>query len=191
MKKKIQLLSLSLILSVFAFAGSRKGFAYGSPEGVKVSFMQEGGFFGSVFTGEDFKRVDYGFSYTPRLNFLLSENTSVSADIPFALGLSSFVNPEAGMGGMFSFQMPLKASFNYGLGANEDDRFGFFGGSGLGMGYFTFNDFWSSESAFTTGVYLDAGVRADVGDSGGFTLSFNAMIGKRMNIYGINTTMMF
>lgn len=157
-----------------------------------MGFMQEGGAFFSVFMSDDISMADYGLTYTPRLNFPLSNEMSISADVPIALGLNFAVNSREGGSGTFSIQLPIKASFNYGLGANDSDGFGFFAGAGLGMGYFAFGDEWSGTySGFTTGAYIDAGVRAETGKFGPISISVNTLLGKELSVYGLRLGRMF
>jgi len=67
-----------------------------------------------------------GLRYLKQFNFSLSSSTSFSIDAPMGLGLNFAVNSREGASGMFSLQLPIKGTFNQGLGANDSDTFGFF-----------------------------------------------------------------
>ena len=173
-----------VVLSMFAFTVVKAGSS-------DVGLKHEGGVFFSIFSGDDFVTGDYGITYTPRLNYPISNATSVSADLPLAFGLNFAVNSQSGGDGMFSFQIPLKGSFNYGLGANDDDSFGVFAGAGLGMGYFSFADTWSVGSGFGTGLYVDTGLRLDMEDRGKWSIAANALLTTDMSIFGLRASLMF
>lgn len=179
---KLKLLSLVFTLSAFTIVKAGPSI---------IEFKHEGGGFFSIFTAEDLVTGDYGVSYTPRLNFPLSDVTSISADMPMALGVNFAVSSQTGGDGVFSFQLPVKGTFNYGLGANSDDSFGFFAGGGLGMGYFVFSDLWMYGSGFGTGLYTDAGLRMNLDERGIWSFAANALLGKDLNIFGLRASIMF
>lgn len=74
--------------------------------------------------------------YSPRINFMETENTSFSVGIPMSFGISGSYNsqyPEDNSLG-FMFDAPLMFNYNYGAGSTKEaeEKFGFYAGAGFG-----------------------------------------------------------
>ena len=74
--------------------------------------------------------------YSPRVNVMEMENTSLSIGIPMSFGVSgSYNSMDAGNSTLgIMFDAPLMINYNYGAGATKEveDKFGFYGGVGFG-----------------------------------------------------------
>lgn len=121
--------------------------------------------------------VNGGISYTPRFNFIEGDDMSVSAGIPFTVGItgSGSYNSRSGASDGstlgFVFNAPLIVNLNMGAGSTKDaeSRFGYFVGAGYGYHY----GVYMAASAYdgsdvstvfnTTGPVANAGVRLGVG----------------------------
>jgi hypothetical protein len=74
--------------------------------------------------------------YSPRVNVMEMENTSLSIGIPMSFGISgSYNSMDAGNSTLgVMFDAPLMINYNYGAGSlkEAEDKFGFYGGVGFG-----------------------------------------------------------
>jgi hypothetical protein len=74
--------------------------------------------------------------YSPRVNVMEMENTSLSIGIPMSFGVSGSYNTmDAGNSTLgIMFDAPLMINYNYGAGSTKEveDKFGFYGGVGFG-----------------------------------------------------------
>lgn len=154
-----------------------------------------------------------GFTYSPRLNFLEHQNTSLSVGIPLGVAIGGsyeghFGNNYSYQSGSlrFVFNAPVLLNFNYGKGAtrNADKRFGFFAGAGYGFHYSNQNDFYHDDDINnvrflsedqTTGPVANAGMRIGVGRrTHNIEIKFSYMKGVgnyRPDIYGFGTLFNF
>lgn len=113
-----------------------------------------------------------GFTYSPRFNFLESENMSLSVGVPLSIGTSGSYTYNSRYGYTsedntirFMVNVPLIVNVNMGAGSTQEDesRFGFFVGGGFGYNYGNFNvletDQYGNEfdTAPTFGTYGPAG----------------------------------
>jgi hypothetical protein len=78
-------------------------------------------------------------TYSPRVSFMETENSSFTIGLPISLGFSGSYNsqdPEANSLGLM-LDVPLMFNYNYGAGSTKEaeDKFGFF--AGVGFGYHT------------------------------------------------------
>ncbi|QHS59070.1 hypothetical protein [Chitinophaga agri] len=123
------------------------------------------------------------FTYSPRISFAESENTSISVGIPLSVGFSATYNAtydsyygwdEESMFG-YMVNAPVMVNFNFGAGSAQgcQSRMGFYVGAGYGLhagtveseyydpeyyGYYT-----DSRSMATTGPAANIGMRIGVG----------------------------
>jgi len=93
--------------------------------------------------------VAEGFTYSPRFNFIENEDFSLSVGVPLSVGISgsysSNYNSYSGtttdntLG--FMANVPLIVNFNFGAGStpDNDSRFGFYIGGGMGYHYGKYN----------------------------------------------------
>jgi hypothetical protein len=154
-----------LIFSVIAFFLS--GFAYSQ------TFMQGVGINVVLQSSSGVSADPVGaIIYSPRVNFMETDNTSLSVGIPMSFGISGSYNSQnvdnSSIGIMFD--APLMFNYNYGAGSTKEaeDKFGFYGGVGFGyhMNQYTASD--ESEYDFTAkmsgfGPVGNIGARLGVG----------------------------
>lgn len=100
-----------------------------------------------------------GFTYNPRFNFLENEDFSLSVGVPLTIGFSgsystsydsyygSTTNNTLG----FMAHIPLIVNFNFGAGSSPDNeqRFGFFVGGGLGYYYGKYNQDYVDSNGYS------------------------------------------
>lgn len=162
--KKI-IFSLSLIFSVFS--ASSQSFMHGA--GV--------GFIASNTSVSDAKtKIYFTLHYYPQVAFLENESFSLSAGIPFTLGLSGTYSANYSTRGdsyeentlLALVQIPLMVNFNGGAGSSKDneERFGYFVGGGFGY-HSTGIDEFEGTKTYSKGVgpAANAGVRFAVGSN--------------------------
>lgn len=90
-----------------------------------------------------------GFTYNPRFNFIENEDYSLSVGVPLTIGLSgsysssynSYYGSTTDNTLAFMAHIPVILNFNFGAGSSKDNeqRFGFFVGGGLGYYYGKYN----------------------------------------------------
>ena len=93
--------------------------------------------------------VAEGFSYNPRFNFIENEGFSLSVGVPLTIGISgsyssnynSYYGSTTDNTLAFMAHIPVILNFNFGAGSSKDNdqRFGFFVGGGLGYYYGKYN----------------------------------------------------
>jgi hypothetical protein len=120
--KKLLFSALALCLSGFAFSQS---FMQGV--GINVVLQSSSGFSANPVGA---------IMYAPRVNFMETDNTSLSVGLPMSFGISGSYNSQ-NVGGNslgFTFDAPLMFNYNYGAGSTKEveDKFGFFAGAGFG-----------------------------------------------------------
>jgi hypothetical protein len=155
--------------------------------------------------------VNGGFMYAPRFNFIEQDNLSVSAGIPFSIGLSgsysSSYNSNYGSSTSNTLSVmadiPLVINLNMGAGSSKENenRFGYFVGAGFGYHYGTYNlsDVLNGENVSTkfstTGPVGNAGIRFAVGrGSHNIEVRFQYMKGlndTKPNIFGVGSLFNF
>jgi hypothetical protein len=120
--KKLLFSTLALCLSGFAFS---------------QTFMQGVGLNIVLQSSSGFSSDPVGaIMYSPRVNFIEDGNTSFSVGLPMSFGISGSYNSQDiennSLG--FMFDAPLMFNYNYGAGSTKEaeDKFGFYGGVGLG-----------------------------------------------------------
>ena len=105
-------------------------------------------------------------TYFPRLNFETGNKSSFSVGIPLSLGIgaASDINKE-NSGVYFSYDLPVIADFNIGLGATRENekRFGYFLGAGFGYGHVSLALTSGSEKINSYGPIGHGGVRFKIG----------------------------
>lgn len=119
-----------------------------------------------------------GFTYFPRINFIETENLSVSAGIPLCAGISATTSYDvygnsSGIG--FVLNAPLIINLNFGRGSTRENRnrYGYFFGAGFGYHHDKFltssyydpatNSYVDSYNSNTYGPAANAGFRIGVG----------------------------
>ena len=154
-------------------------------------------------TGGNFSAGE-GFTYSPRFNFIETENMSVSVGIPLSLGISFSTNTysstyygnEDPTSVGLVLNMPLIVNLNMGRGSTKDNRqkFGYFVGAGFGYhhGDFIEEDYSGDtygKSTNTFGPAANAGLRFGVGrQHKNIEVRFSYMKGlndEKLNIFGI------
>ncbi len=122
--KNIVITALAVIFSQLTFSQT---FMHGV--GI-VTFVQASPGYSTAVTG--------GFTYSPKVSFMETDNTSLSVGIPLSAGLSgsysySTYGGETGNIGLM-VDAPLILNFNVGAGSGKEtaSRFGFFTGGGFG-----------------------------------------------------------
>jgi hypothetical protein len=120
--KKLLFSALALCLSGFAFSQT---FMQGI--GINVVLQSSSGFSADPVGA---------IMYSPRVNFMETDNTSLSVGLPMSFGISGSYNSQ-NVGGNslgFMFDAPLMFNYNYGSGSTKEveDKFGFFAGAGFG-----------------------------------------------------------
>ena len=193
MKRYILFLSFVLPVST-AFSQS---FTHGVGFDIFVTTAQNG----NAAVGE-------GFTYNPRFNFIENEDFSVSVGVPLTIGFSGSysTNYDSYYGSTtdntlgFLAHIPVIINFNFGAGSTKDNesRFGFFIGGGLGYHYGKYNqDYVDSTSGYEgtrqatisgIGPAGNIGIRIAVGRGTHFIegkLSFMKSLDEsKANIYG-------
>jgi hypothetical protein len=156
--KKIIFSAIALCLSSFAFS---------------QTFMQGVGI-NVVLQSTSGATVDPvgAIMYSPRVNFMETENSSLSVGIPMSFGISGSYNSQYASDNSLGvmFDAPLMFNYNYGAGSvkEAEDKFGVFAGAGFGyhMNQYTATDengydFSAKISGF--GPVGNIGVRMGVG----------------------------
>jgi hypothetical protein len=123
--KKLFFSALTFCLSSFAFSQT---FMQGV--GINVVLQSSSGFsadpVGSII-------------YSPRVNFMETENTSFSVGLPLSFGVSGSYNSQNYDNNSIGLMLdaPLMFNYNYGAGSTKEaeDKFGVF--AGVGFGYHT------------------------------------------------------
>jgi len=127
--KKLYFLVLALAIGQISFSQT---FMHGV--GVNT-LIAKGGLDGYNQTTEIYGSL----MYSPRINFMESDNTSLSFGIPMSLGFSGNYSSQGTGSGSLSvmFDAPFIINYNYGAGSTKetDSRFGLYGG--VGYGYHT------------------------------------------------------
>ena len=146
------------------------------------SYMGGIGLFGGHSTDiNGYSFAEFGFTYSPRFNFLEKDKFSVSAGIPlgvgFAMGTSSLVYDSynstytSGTAAGVILDVPVMVNINFGRGSTKSntDKFGFFGGIGLGLNEQLLVDDSptnSTASSANIGPAINGGVRFGIGKRG-------------------------
>ncbi|MFY7978508.1 MAG: hypothetical protein ACOVON_00575 [Sediminibacterium sp.] len=173
MKKTIKLALLALLS-----LGIQKANA-------QTEFMQSVGLTPYTFSNSNESGSGYGFTYSPRLNFL-----EVATDVNLSVGshLSGGFSLNSRTGGSALVDIPLTCELNLGHAANSDasSNFGGFIGGGIGYNYMAYEDTWGGGSASTAGIYLDGGIKAYVFErSLGLRFSYLKAFSGANNVIGI------
>jgi hypothetical protein len=196
MKKCFSIIALFFIVH----AGFSQSFSHGAGLSIFVATASGGS-----------SAVNGGFVYSPRINFIEQDNLSVSAGIPFSIGLSgsysSSYNSNYGSSTSNTLSVmvdaPLVINLNIGAGSTKEteSRFGYFVGGGFGYHYGTYNlsDVLNEENVSTrfsaTGPVGNAGIRFAVGrGSHNIEVRFQYMKGlndTKPNIFGIGSLFNF
>ncbi|WP_346318233.1 hypothetical protein [Chitinophaga sp. YIM B06452] len=153
------------------------------------SFMHGVGVTVMVDKAKDFDaRVGFGFTYSPRFNFVETESMSVSVGIPMSAVLSGsysatynsrtgweedpYGTDDASVGVFFN--APLIVNLNMGAGSTDDNesRFGGFVGAGFGL----------HVSASTDQVFYDENGNAEYRNTGGTVFGPAANAGMRIGV---------
>jgi hypothetical protein len=175
------------------------------------SFMHGAGvviFVGTVTGGVT--TVNGGITYSPRINFLEMENSSLSIGIPLSAGISGdyYTDTYGGSENTLSFMLdvPLILNYNIGCGSSKENesRFGFFVGGGFGYRTSSYNEnvddgygdtYQDGVKVSTFGPVGNAGVRIAVGrhkKNIEIKLSFmKGLDNSSANTYGVHTLFNF
>jgi len=152
--------ALTILFSQFTFSQT---FLHGV--GV-VTFIESAPGYSTGATG--------GITYSPKINFMESGNTSLSLGIPFSIGFSgsysySTYGGESNTLGLM-LDAPLILNFNVGAGSGKESesRIGFFAGGGFGYhaSSFSGSDFYGdnySDKVSGFGPVGNLGIRIAVG----------------------------
>jgi len=153
-------------------------------------------------------------TYSPRINFLETEDFSVSAGVPLSIGFSgnysynysSYYGTDESNTLRFMFNAPLIINLNVGAGSTKENerRFGFFAGGGFGYHYGSFakkvvqaDDYISYEDGYGSsyGPAGNIGLRFAVGShqkSIEARLSYMKAISEsKMSAYGVTALFNF
>jgi len=121
-----------LFFSVFAFCLSSFAFSQTFMQGVGINVVLQSS------AGSSADPVG-AIMYSPRVNFMETENTSFSVGIPLSFGISGTYNSQNYVDNSLGMMLdvPLMFNYNYGAGSTKEaeDKFGFF--AGVGFGYHT------------------------------------------------------
>ncbi len=199
MKKYALLLAMSFTVTI-AFSQS---FMHGAGLTIFVTTAKNGN-----------AAVAEGFSYNPRFNFIETEDFSLSVGVPLTVGISgsyssnynSYYGSTTDNTLAFMANVPVILNFNFGAGSTKDNdsRFGFFVGGGLGYHYGKYNqdlydpnygDYTHQEMINSVGPAGNAGVRFAVGrgtHNVEAKVSFmKALDDSKANIYGMGAAFNF
>ena len=181
--KKLFFSALTICLSSFAFS---QNFMHGV--GVNT-FIQSAGGFSTQVVG--------GLTYSPRISFMETDNSSLSVGIPMSIGVSASTNTsyDGSTSAALMFDAPLMLNYNYGVGSSKEteSRFGFFAGAGFGYhtSEYSFSDAYGDDSEKMSGFgpVGNAGIRIGVGN-GSHNIEIRLSYMKTMdvsksNIFGI------
>jgi hypothetical protein len=196
-----------LILAMISTATTVMGQSFMHGAGLTVFVGSSPG--GDVSVGE-------GFTYYPRVNFLETENLSLSVGVPLTLGISAAVSTSyySTGGGYFSDEgsigiivnAPLILNLSMGRGSTKDNeqKFGYFVGGGFGFHHGDFivteidsygYDYTTTRSTNTFGPAANAGIRIGVGRSHrNIEVRFSYMKGlneDKPNIFGVGCSFNF
>ena len=175
------------------------------------SFMHGAGvviFVGTVSGGA--ATVNGGVTYSPRINFLEMENSSLSIGIPLSAGISGdyYTDTYGSSENTLSLMLdvPLILNYNIGCGSSKENesRFGFFAGGGFGYRTSSYNEnvddgngytYQDAVKVSTFGPVGNAGVRIAVGrHRKNIEIKLSFMIGldkSSVNTYGVHTLFNF
>jgi hypothetical protein len=198
----------SLLLAAICLAGFKSSFAQHFTNGIGVGIFVED-------AATTIARPSFAFTYSPRLNFLETDNSSVSVGIPLSVGFSGSYNAtydsyygyaeENSLG--FMLNVPLMMNFNFGAGSvkGNKSRMGFFAGAGYGYHIGTVdydmhdeygNTYTTSETESTTGIAANVGLRIGLGYRKRHNLEIRTSYMKgisnhKPNIFGVNCVFNF
>lgn len=113
----------------------------------------------------------YELTYFPRVNFELGTNSSFSAGLPLSFGggmAKDVVYDKAGF--YFSYDIPILADINFGLGATEESErsFGYFLGGGFGYNHIGFSLIEGLDKINSYGPIAHGGFRIKSGNGPGW-----------------------
>ena len=111
------------------------------------------------------KEMSFSLQANQRINFELTDNTSISAGLAiqistcFPAQMMADISPERGMGS-FGFMLPFSLNFNYGCQSVVDniDKIGFFGGIGYAFASLPKNVDGEYQNSGSSGLYPNFGV---------------------------------
>ncbi len=172
-----------LLFSVFAFCLSSFAFSQTFMQGVGINVVLQSS------AGSSADPVG-AIMYSPRVNFMETENTSFSVGIPLSFGISGTYNSQNYADNSLGMMLdvPLMFNYNYGAGSTKEaeDKFGFF--AGVGFGYHTNQYTATDESGYDYsnkmagfGPVGNIGARLGVGH-GSHNLEFRFSYMKTMDI---------
>jgi hypothetical protein len=116
-----------ILLSCFLFACFSTAFSQRFINGVGICAFSTGGSgFNSFITG--------GITYSPRVNVVESDNSSVSLGLPLSLGIGYSSRSDGTASASAVINIPFIVNYNIGCGSTRqsEDRIGFFAGGGFG-----------------------------------------------------------
>lgn len=141
---------------------------------------------GSPYAEEyNFAMVQTGATYFPRLNFLETQNSSLSIGMPISLGFGSASNTsDDSKGVFFSYDLPVIADYNIGLRSTSENEknFGFFFGAGFGYNHVGLALSSGSEKISSYGPLAHTGARFNMNRTA-LTLGFFYKMGMETQKY--------
>jgi len=151
---------------------------------------------------EDAKRTNakgsFTFTYSPRLSFAETENTSLSIGIPLNIGFSGTYSGGYTSDGYYEendlgymINVPLMLNFNIGAGSAKgcQDRMGFFVGAGYAYHIGTVEDnlignvYPHTETESATGLAANIGLRIGVGHKKKHNIEIRSSYMRGMSSY--------
>jgi len=187
-----------IFLSLALVCSTALGFSQSFMHGAGVTVMVGSSKGGDVSYAE-------GLTYSPRFNFIETEQLSVSVGIPLSVAVSASVSTSYSSSGYydggtsvgFVVNAPLIVNLNMGRGSTKDNekKFGYFVGAGFGFhhGNFLVDDYYYGGTTSTTtnayGPAANAGVRIGVGSAHrNIEIRLSYMKGindDKANVYGL------
>lgn len=172
------------LLAAVCLAGITSSHAQRFIHGIGVGAFVEGASNTSV-------KASSTITYSPRISFAETENTSISVGIPLSIGYSSTYNATYnnsdgwGQESAFGYMVnaPLMVNFNFGAGSSQDceSKMGFYIGAGYGVHAGSVEtdhydpDYYYTDSRgmATTGPAVNTGMRIGVGRKNRHSIDIN------------------
>ncbi len=145
------------------------------------------GFLGySIIKQYNFIMSKYELTYFPKVNFETGGNSSLSVGIPLSLGIGSASDAnKENKGVYFSYDLPLIADLNIGMGSTEENekQFGYFIGVGFGYSHVSLSLISGSEKISSYGPIIHGGFRFKMGNTSNIVIGLFFKPGLESNKY--------